>query len=435
MKRRRNSVTIGALVTILVVNILSFIYEYYYVGIQKKSSRNIAGDIDYQHRKSISLIFSECLNIIFYMALYHWNDVIRIMTESDFDFTFVVLLVHCVVFSLPADLLDLSIERAYGFSYESRIEYMKNVILREGIVFLISFFSNFIINIVLKIIGGIYERNDNTKVDGELESFEDQINVADQMPEIELEIKYQIDFKQTHAIMICSLIIFGIIAITVCCFKVYVFDTKNISGQTRKLINSLNFLNRTLRIDIVDSTKIRYTYKKIGHPRVEFGGILNKYLIISDNMLALLNNMQLSAIIAANYYRIESNEVGIIILLYLIEAAAFIILLVVSGSYNNEDVSRRFISGVVSKNVAVFYPIHRCFVLIRNFVHKCFILSADEQVVDKHLPIADALVRIYFINKDTVVHSHIYSSLYFAEPTLQDRLVNIAIANSKYAID
>ena len=430
MKRNRISWTIVVLFIILITNVAAFVYEYFYINIQKKTSRNPLDGIKYQQRKSFSHTFSSILDVVFFMTIYHFNDALRLLTESDYDFTFVVLLVRWVVFKLPAELLDLSIEQSYGFSYTSQSEYINNSIIKEGIAFLMAFITNFIINIVLKMFDFII----NGKNIAETENDFEQRSNGEQMPEIELERRYHFDFIRANKIIICTLIIVGIQGATVISFKKHVIDVRDLSNPSKKLENSLLFLNATQRFDLTDTTKMRMHYKKIGHACIEFSGLIKHSLIVSDNMILLLNSLQLSAIISSNYYRTQSNETLVIYSLYLLEIIIFVAALVASKSCT-EDVSRRFISGVISKNIASFYPIHCLFSVARNFVHRNAVISADEIVVDKLLPIADTLVRIYFFNKDTIVHSHLYASIHFSEPTLQDRLVNIAVAKSKYAID
>ena len=409
----------------------SFLYECYYLNLQQTISPltlESKDSLNYQRRKVFYSFFSRALEIIFMLFLYTFTDFILTYIHNDYEYAFFILLLQWLLFRLPASMLALNVEKSFHFTEKRTIEFLYSEILHELFLISISFIT-ILLNHSITSFTNIFFKN--------VEKKEDQIE--NNTVNLDMNTIYHSRDLQKMNPFLIFLICYSLSMFLY--FSLYIKyknynDNLFISTESnKKLLQCLEWIRITQNINLTNAVKVKkFTPNQNNHVTIQFGGIFKKHLIISENSISMLNSPQLIATIISNYYSIISDHNFLIYVTYIFEF--FLYPTIVYFYYKGYRLSiKYFFSMHFGKTISIFYCFHWLLSLIRSIIWKYIIFNADEYCLSKNLAIADSLVKISTLNKNTIIHSHLYSFFYFNEPSLQDRLVNIAVANSQHVID
>lgn len=188
-------------------------------------------------------------------------------------------------------------------------------------------------------------------------------------------------------------------------------------------IHGLTFKNPVINMESSTSTKLT----------IGLQGLVSKTVVISDNIINAFNNDQLSAILSVYQYRSNSQEGVLTLLTYIFEV--MMIPFFIQSILNNvsRKVRLKNIAPTVIPDLFVYlFIVDFNFSKIRIFIQRKMFNNGMDFANDLSLPIADAIVRLFVLNRDTIAHSPFYTFFARPLPTLEQCLVYIALAKQKF---
>ena len=409
-------------ILIFLLHLISVCFEYYYITLQKSMielTTDSNDSFNYRIQFIFSQFFSKILEILFMLFLFVFTDFIRNNIRTDYEYVFIILISKWIFFEIPSEIVSNNVEMAYKFTTVTKSELFRTEILKEIATIIIAFITvlmNHLISSIINLFLKFFNKHQENK--------ENEINTL-----------HSRDQQRGNPFIIFLICYSASIFMYFCIYKKFTTkkEESNLTETTIKIKYIIEWIRITQKINLSEILKLKKPVKEINRMYVHHG-LFHKNLFIPSDALHFLNPTQLIAIIMTNYYILSSNEKKYIYFTFLLEILLYPLLVFIY--YRGVKLSiKYFFSLHGGKTIACFYCIHWCFDIIRAIIFKSIVYDSDEITASKGLAIADALVKMSFINKETITHSHLYSFLNSFEPSLQDRLVNLAVSNSQYIID
>ena len=163
-------------------------------------------------------------------------------------------------------------------------------------------------------------------------------------------------------------------------------------------------------------------------------GTFRRRAVVSENLVTTLDIKDVNSLLSSSYIVLYSNDGKFQFILSILEIIIFSY--VVRRTLTNHfpelsSMSRRQLTIFIPIVFISFLPVHYCFEALHKILTKRYIMKGDEYSLFIGNPITDSLVKLYVHNKDIVTHFKPYSFLVRNEPTITERLANIAVCKLK----
>ena len=433
MKRRRFKIPFP----ILFLLVISFIYlsatvlEFRFIIKQKKYSilsEKFTDSFDYSLYSCFSTFIKKITASLFYIGVFYFSNAIKSISNNDYEFCTFFVFSHWIIVDLPFNIIQrFLVDGAFNMNVMPFSSFMEEQIFQQFLVLIFSYFSVFLFI-------SIGQKFSPYTIDTTIISGEDNFDFTSSSSYISNEDKtlppLEVDKEPENPLMKLFFIFYALILFIIY-ISINIYDKryykKNYFIQPNgKLLGVISYLNKEENIEM--NNTLIYLQSKINeHLTLDFSNNIRRTLYLSDNLVNKLSDEQLTSILSTCFYRKNSQEGFFKVLTYFLEFFfyPFIIKFIIKTKIDDDLKLGNFISTVIPLSFVYLFIMNTCFSLLRNAITQRIILNSDSFCVDMGLPIEDALVRVFTLNKDDVMHSFLYSTFILDLPTLQTRLQNI----------
>lgn len=426
---------IFALIVIALVVSVIDISEYKFVKSQRLASYQQGSDtvpFDYSIMKCLNDLFSKCSKLLFYICVYFVLKPLKAVAKSDIEFSFIFILARWIITIFPSNLIRIFlIDGRFNFNNLPISLFIAKELVTQLIIFIltIAFISLF------RILARYFGKFSSNDVLIDFEESDSYNTAYDLSLSSRSHSTFQSDTKNPSIITIFNVTIALSVMISLFCYNWIETSYLNNSSilPDSKLMKSLLAIWNAHQI-AYPGIKLHIESGVSNHLKIGFYGIMRRKVLISDNLVYALDYPQLNAILVNHYYRSNNQEGILIIISYLIQLSIvpYLINYITRKEITDRIRLGNFLSSVLPLIIIYSLPLHYLFNVVRFMIQKQMVFNSDMFSYNLGQPIADAIVRVSLLNKETTVHSRLYSLVNLPEPTLEERLVNLAISQSKH---
>ena len=438
MKRKRLNIPppIFCILVISFIYLFSTILEFRYIKIQRRNailSDQFSDSFDYSLYSCISRFIQKITPALFTIGLFYFSTAIRSISNSEYEFCAFFVIAHWVVSELPYKIVQtFLLDSNFGMTTITFSSFMKEQLVEQ--LFLL-FFLYFSVSLFLFISEKLSPYSvDTTIIDGDdnfdLSSSSSYISNEDKrLPPLEMDKEPEPPLMQIF--LIFYFLIFFLPYLINNAYHDYYYDKKYYIQPNGKLLEVMSDLFTKQSMDM-NNTFMFLRSKRDKHLTSTFSRDIARNVIVSDNLVNDLTTEQLTCIMASLFYRKNSQEGILLFLTYLIEFILypFIIQFILKKKIEDDLKLTNFLSTIIPLSFVYLYILNFGFDLLRIGITKRMVSRSDVFCVDLNIPIDEALVKLFSLNKDAVMHSFFYSIFMSDEPTLNSRLINIEKAKT-----
>ncbi|EAY03987.1 hypothetical protein TVAG_195800 [Trichomonas vaginalis G3] len=432
--KAKNPFIILLICTIGILNIITYGSELVKLNSQYKIALLNAQDIqafNYPKETTIVQLAQHLTCVFYYYALYSFHRSQLKFIRNDYQLVLYIIASRWLITSFPFSLWQIFyIDSQHGFNKKPLTLFLCEDLLLQLIILIVGIFLVYFFNFVAKTIANI---NDDTLVlkqdqSEDTSSFLQYTSSSNQMDE---ETKHR--KTSIHEIFNLYFIIVGCAAFLISFFIQSIWKRSDViqpNAKLSKAFSELFFVHRLLFNNPIVYAESSFSTKLA----IGFQGLLSQNVVISDNLVNSLNNGQLCSILAIYQYRANSQE-GVLKLITYIFELMFIPVsahYIVSRNIKKNLRLKNMLLAVVPILVVHMFIVDFFFSKLRLVLGQKMFLNGVEFASDLNLPIADALVRLFVLNHDTINHSFLYSLFQMETPTLENALINVAWAKTKF---
>ena len=432
MKRRRLKIPFPIIFLLLLsfIYILSSIIELRYVKNQKKIatlSNQFTDSFDYSFYSCFAIFIKKITVPLYYIGVFYFSNAIKTISNTDYEFCTFFVISRWIILELPFNLIQkFVVDSAFNMNNISFSSFMKEQLFNQFLFLMFLYFAVFLFL-------SIGQKFTPFTIDTTIISGDDNFDLSSssyisnddkQLPPLDVD-------KEPEPPLMSLFTMFYVLIIVIFLLLSHIYDKQyykknylmHINGKLRGILNNMS-INENMEIN---NTMIYIQSKINDHVSLRFSNNIPRTIFLSDTLVSKLSNEQLTTILTYCYYRNNSQEGFFLFISYFLELLIypFIVKYILKTKIDDDLKLGNFISSVIPLSLVYMFIINTGFDFFRCAISNKITYNSDSFSADMGLPVEDALVRVFYLNKDDVMHSFLYSTFMLDSPTLQRRLKNV----------